>query len=146
MLQGCLQTDYKSACATPYSLPVAAENFPLASFSSCLLCWVTIKSPAYRSNSGIQTYLPDKCAPPGPLRRRDSPRILRLLIGLGDLPVAVDHLHQQPAGQEHEQHIHHDLGVERRGVFAGCRAQTITRGAGEDVLFRQRAPLSERFC
>lgn len=137
MLQGSLQTDYKSACATPFSLSAAAENFPLASFSSRPLCWVTetIKSPAYLSNSGIQTYLSDKCALPGPLRRRDSPRILRLLIRLGDLPVAVDHLHQQPAGQEHEQHIHHDLGVERRGVSAGCRAQTITRGAGDNVLF-----------
>lgn len=137
MLQGSLQTDYKSAWATPFSLSVAAENFPLASFSSCPLCWVTetIKPPTYLSNSGIQTYLSDKCALPGPPRRRDSPRILRLLIRLGDLPVAVDHLHQQPAGQEHEQHIHHDLGVERRGVSAGCRAQTITRGAGDDVLF-----------
>lgn len=70
----------------------------------------------------------------GPVRR-NSPRILQLLIGLRDLPVAVDHLHQQPAGQEDEQHIHHDLGVERRGVFGGCGAQAITRRAGDDVLF-----------
>lgn len=70
----------------------------------------------------------------GPVRR-NSPRILQLLIGLGDLPVAVDHLHQQPAGQEDEQHIHHDLWVECRGVFGGCGAQAITGRAGDDVLF-----------
>lgn len=45
--------------------------------------------------------------------------ILRLLIRLGDLPVAVDHLYQQPEGQEHQQHIHHDLRVERCGVLYG---------------------------
>lgn len=54
----------------------------------------------------------------------DSRRVLRLLIRLGDLPVAVDHLYQQPEGQEHQQHIHHDLRVEGCGVFAGCGAQT----------------------
>lgn len=56
--------------------------------------------------------------------------ILCLLIRLGDLPVAVDHLHQQPEGQKHQQHIHHDLRVERRGVFTGCQAQTNNTTAG----------------
>lgn len=47
----------------------------------------------------------------------------RLLVWPGDLPVAVDHLHQQPGGQEHQQDVHGDLGVEGRGVWAGCGAQ-----------------------
>lgn len=50
-------------------------------------------------------------------------RVLRLLVRPGDLPVAVDHLHQQPGGQEHQQDVHGDLGVERRGVLAGCGAE-----------------------
>lgn len=58
--------------------------------------------------------------------------VLRLLIRLGDLPVAIDHLYQQPEGQEHQQHIHHDLRVERRGVCAGCGAQTTAK---KHVLF-----------
>lgn len=45
--------------------------------------------------------------------------VLRLFIRLGDLPVAVDHLYQQPEGQEHQQHIHHDLRVDRCGVLSG---------------------------
>lgn len=35
--------------------------------------------------------------------------ILSLVIRFGDLPVAVDHLHQQPEGEEHQEHIHHNL-------------------------------------
>lgn len=68
----------------------------------------------------------------------DSRRILRLLIRLGDLPVAVHHLHEQPAGQEDEQHVHHDLRVERGGVFTGCGAQTITGG-----VYSAHVPVSE---
>lgn len=58
----------------------------------------------------------------------DSRCILCLLIRLGDLPVAVDHLYQQPEGQEHQQHIHHYLREERCGVLTGCGAQ---RTAGD---------------
>ncbi len=57
----------------------------------------------------------------------DSRCVLRLLVRLGDLPVAVDHLYQQPEGQEHQQHIHHDLRVERCGVLTDCGAQTTAR-------------------
>lgn len=60
-------------------------------------------------------------------QRRHFPKHLRgvwrLLVWPGDLPVAVDHLHQQPGGQEHQQDVHRDLRVERRGVWAGCGAQ-----------------------
>lgn len=69
--------------------------------------------------------------------------VLRLLIGLGDLPVAVDHFYQQPEGQEHQQHIHHDLRVERRGVCAGCGAQTTAK---EHVLFSLRRTCECLMC
>lgn len=42
-----------------------------------------------------------------------APRGLRVLLGglfsLGDLPVAVDHLDEQPQGEEDQQDVHHDL-------------------------------------
>lgn len=137
MLQGCLQTDYKSTCATPFlsgSSPTTSrlarlfEQLPtLPSHGDDKVCRLSLLQ--LDSNLSVR-----QMRAAGRVRR-NSPRILRLLIGLGDLPVAVDHLHHQPAGQEDEQHIHHDLGVERRGVFGGCRAQTITRRAGDNVLF-----------
>lgn len=99
--------------------------------------------PLISATAGTATYLPDRCAL-SLLLVGNSPRILRLLIGLGDLAVAVDHLHQQPAGQEHQQHVHHDLRVERRGVIAGCRAQTITKRAADNVLFSNVLLLSEK--
>lgn len=137
MLQDCLQTDYKSVCATPFlyllslktSLPARLFQLlpTLLSHGDDKVC--RLSRQQWDSNLSVR-----QMRASGPVRR-NSPRILRLLIGLGDLPVAVDHLHQQPAGQEDEQHIHHDLGVERRGVFSGCRAQTITRRVGDNVLF-----------
>lgn len=68
----------------------------------------------------------------------DSRCVLRLLIRLWDLPVAVDHFYQQPEGQEHEQHIHHDLRVDCCGVCSGCGVQT----AAGDIIIQQAPPLS----
>ena len=56
----------------------------------------------------------------------DSRCVLHLLVRFGDLPVAVDHFYQQPQGQAHQQHIHHDPRVERRRVVSGCGEQTAT--------------------
>lgn len=38
-----------------------------------------------------------------------SRTVLHLLVRFGDLSIAVDHLNQQPEGEEHQQNIHHDL-------------------------------------
>lgn len=50
--------------------------------------------------------------------------VLGLLVWLGDLPVAVYHLHQEPAGEEDQQDIHHDLWVQGSGVVTGCQTDT----------------------
>jgi len=77
---------------------------------------------------------------------RDSRCVLRLLVRLGDLPVAVDHLHQQPEGQAHQQHIHHDLRVERRGAPRGCGATTNKNNSDKRELFISCILPLHRFC
>lgn len=50
---------------------------------------------------------------------------LRALLGglfsLGDLPVAVDHLDEQPQGEEDQEDVHHDLGDDGGEVLSGCK-------------------------